>query len=89
MKLGNKEKSLRLDTLVDSFAQDFLHIITREKMIAPKHFLMELKLRNMTGQKNVVDIVSELVHSISYYKKCEIESSQAESAKNITNMTLY
>ena len=58
-------------------------------MITPKHFLMELKLRNMTGQTNVVDIVSELVHSISYYKKCEIESAQAESAKNITNLGSY
>ena len=47
-------------------------------MITPKHFLMGLGLHNMTGQNNVIDIVSKLGHSISYYRTCEIEFAQAE-----------
>ena len=36
LKLGSKESNLRLDPLVDSFVQDFLHGVTRGKMITPK-----------------------------------------------------
>ena len=80
LKLDNKEKDIKLDTLVDSFAQDFLHGVTRGRMITAKHFLMGLGLHNMTGQKNVVDIVNKLGHSISYNRTCEIETAQAEAA---------
>ena len=40
-------------------------------MIIPKYLI------HNTCQKQVVDIVSKLGHSISYYRTCEIEAAQA------------
>ena len=80
LKLDNKGKDLRLDTLVNSFVQDFLHGVARSKVITPKHVLMGSGLHNMTCQNHVVDVVSKLGHSISYYGICEIETVQAETA---------
>ena len=56
LKLGNKEKDLRLETLADSFAQDFLHGVTKGKMITQKHSLMALGFHNMTG-RNMLSIL--------------------------------
>lgn len=41
---------------------------------------MGLWLHNMTGKKQVVDIVNKLGHSISHYRTCEIEPAQAKIA---------
>ena len=68
------------NTLVDSFAQDIIHAVTKGKVTTPKHFLLAMGLHNMTGQKHVVDVVNKLGHSISYTKTCEIETAQAEAA---------
>ena len=75
LKTDNKEKNLRLDTLVNPFAQVFLHAVTRGKIVIPKYFLIRLGLHNMTGQKHVADIVSKLGHSISYYRTFEMETA--------------
>ena len=53
---------------------------TRGKMITPKHFLKELGLHNMTGQNHIVYIINKLDHRVSYYRTCEIETAQVETA---------
>ena len=60
LKHDSKEKGLRFDILVNSFAQDFLHWVTRGKMITTKHFPTGLGLSYVTCQKHVDDIVSKL-----------------------------
>ena len=66
--------------LVNSFAQDLVRGVTNGKIILAKHFLIALGLHNMTGQKQVVDILHRLGHCISYSQMCEIETAQAEAA---------
>ena len=66
--------------LVNSFAQDLVRGVTNGKIILAKHFLIALGLHNMTGQKQVVDILHRLGHSNSYSQMCEIETAQAEAA---------
>ena len=69
--------TLRLGT-VDSFTADFVHAISKGKVITPKHYLVGLGIHNMTGQKTPVQIMNKLGHSISYNKICKIETSLAE-----------
>ena len=74
-KNGNTEKLLQL---VDSFTADFVHAVSKGKVITPKHYLSRLGIYNMTGQKTLVQIMNKLGHSISYNKVCKIENSLVE-----------
>lgn len=73
--------------LIDSYAQDLVHGVTKGKIITEKHYLMGLGLHNLTGQKNVVEIVNKFGNSISYPLTCEILTTQAESAIKRSKMS--
>ena len=74
-KNGNTEN---LSRLVDSFTADFVHAVSKGKVITPKHYLVGLGIHNTTGQKIPVQIMNKLGHSISYNKVCQIETFLAE-----------
>ena len=67
-----------LSRLVDSFTADFVHAVSKGKVITPKHYFVGLGIHHMTGQKTLVQIMNKLGCSISYNKVCEIETSLAE-----------
>ena len=52
--------------LMESYAADIIHMVTRENAIAAKHFLLPLGLHSLTGQKKAIGIVNKLKHCISY-----------------------
>ena len=70
----NPSKSSRL---VDSFSQDLVYGVG--KTLTEKHFLMALGLHNMTGQRNVIEVLSKFGQCISYKQTCEILKANAES----------
>jgi hypothetical protein len=74
-----KNESIR--RLIDSYAADLIHGVTRGEIITAKHFLLALGLHSQTGQKKVVEINHKLGHCISYSLTCEIETAQARVAQ--------
>ena len=79
--IGNKRKTDKLETLprlVESFCADFVHAVSNGKVITPKHYLLDLGIHNMTGQKLPIQIMNRLGHCVSYPKVCEIETALAE-----------
>ena len=63
-----------------SYTRDFIHGVTRGKVITLKHFLVGKGLHNITGQKLPIQMLSRLGHSVDYNTVCEIETAQAEIA---------
>ena len=59
--------------------------MTCVKVITAKHFLLGLRLRNITSQKKPVEINHCLGHSIDYKFVCEIETALADTAQVLAN----
>ncbi|KAG1711251.1 hypothetical protein GQR58_002553 [Nymphon striatum] len=74
---ANREKACRL---VDSVTSDFVHNISRGKVITPKHYLFALGLHNLTGQKQAVVLANKFGHCMAYDLCCEIETSLSEAS---------
>ena len=74
-------RSENIRRLIDSYAADLIHGVTRGETITAKHFLLALGLHSQTGQKKVVEINHKLGHCISYPLTCEIETAQARVAQ--------
>ena len=82
------QDSNSVSCLADSFSQDLKHGITKRKVIMEKHFLIWLGVHNLTGKKNIVEILNKFGHSLSYsaasgiltaYAKSNIEKSKSSS----------
>ena len=67
--------------LVNSYASDMIHGVTRGKVIAAKHFLLALGLHSITGQKKPIQICNRLGHCINYDLAMDIETAQAQKAQ--------
>ena len=52
--------------LIQSYSSDLVYGVTRNKVITAKHFLLGLRLHNITSQKKPVEINHRLGHSIDY-----------------------
>ena len=76
---GSRQDNNFVTRLVDSFSQDLVHGVTKGKVIMEKHFLIGLGLHNLTGKKNVVEILNKFGHSLSYSTATEILTAYAES----------
>ena len=76
--------SERILRLIDSYAADIVHGVTKGKVFTAKHVLLSLGLHNLTGNKQIVEIVNKLGHGISYNLTCEIETAQAERAQMLS-----
>lgn len=76
-----------ISRLVDSFSQDLVHGVTKGKTLMEKHFLIGLGVHNLTGQRNVVEILSKLGHSVSYTMTSEILTANAESCLEKSRLT--
>ena len=74
-------RSSNIQRLIDSFAADMIHGVTRGKTITAKHFLLPLGLHNLTGSKKIVEINNRLGHCLNYNVTCEIETSQAKKVQ--------
>ena len=75
--------------LVESYANDIVHGVTRGKVMQKKHFTLGLGLHNLSGSRKLVDIVHKLGHCVSYNLVCEIETAQAESMLKTSKEGLF
>ena len=58
-------RSESLSRLIEPYAADIIHSVTRGNAITAKHFLLALGLHSLTRQKKVIEIVNKLGHCIS------------------------
>ena len=72
------------ERLAKSYASDVIAAVTRGKMITAKQYLLALGLHNITGQRKVVDILSKLGHCLTYNLTCEIETTLAAKAQELS-----
>ena len=63
---SDQQNSESVDRLIQSDASDLIYGMTRGNVITVKHFLLGLRLHNMTGQKKPAEISHRLGHSIDY-----------------------
>ena len=63
--------------LSNSLASDIIAAISQSKAITTKQFVLALGLRNITGQRKVIDIVNRLDHCLACNTTCEAETSFA------------
>ena len=68
--------------MVHSYGSDLIHGVTRGKVVTLKHFLVGLRLHNITCLKTPIKILSHLGHSIDYNLFLEVETAEAEAAQN-------
>ena len=69
-----------MSRLADSLSQDLVHGITKGRVIMEKHFLIWFGVHNLTGKKNVVELLNKFGHSLSYSTASEILTAYAESS---------
>ncbi|CAB3980567.1 Hypothetical predicted protein [Paramuricea clavata] len=58
--------SLNAQRLVQSYAADLVHGVTRGNVMTAKHFLIGLGLHSITGKKKPIQLLNLLEHSIDY-----------------------
>ena len=71
--------------LNQSYNSNLVYGVTRGKVITAKHFLLELGLHSITGQRKPAEINHRLGHSIDYKFVREIETALAEAAQVLAN----
>ena len=83
LKSTNHPNSEKVSRMVTSFSQDLIHGISRGRVVTLKHFLLGLGLHNITDQKLPIQILANLGHSLNYKSVCQIETAEAEIARQL------
>ena len=83
LKSTNHPNSEKVSRMVTSFSQDLIHGISCGRVVTLKHFLLGLGLHNITGQKLPIQILANLGHSLNYKSLCQIETAEAEIARQL------
>ena len=83
LKSTKHPNSEKVSCMVTSFSQDLIHRILRGRVVILKHFLLGLVLHNITGQKLPIQIIANLGHSLNYKSVCQIETAEAEIARQL------
>ena len=56
---NKSDETESISRLRDSYSQDFIHAVTKGKTLTEKHFLMALGIHNLTGQRNVIELLNQ------------------------------
>ena len=80
--------SLTAERLIDSFSQDIMYAVSKGEFLTLKHASVGLELHNLTGQKLPLQVLSRLVHSMTYDQICEVETAQAELVQHLKSLSL-
>ena len=74
--------------LVTSFAQDICKAVTNGKWTLPKHLLLGMTLRHLTGSAEVITLVNRFGHCASYSRVIELETAMCKAiASTASDMT--
>ena len=60
--------------LAASFAQDICKAVTNGQWMMPKHLLLGMTLRHLTGSTEIVTLVNQFGHCASYSRVLELET---------------
>ena len=74
---GHSEKKLssRLNRFIHSVLQDFMFVVSGGSCSTPKHILLPWAVKTLTGNVEVIKLLTRLGHGISYSKLEEIEAA--------------
>ena len=72
------EVSESLSRKVSSIAQDVINCATNARIKTPKHYILPLALKSLTGSAEVVTILNRLGHGLLYSIIEEVETALAE-----------
>ena len=92
MPSNTKKKTLRnnMTRFLESYKADLSFGVTRGKRLPAKHFLLATGLRNITGSRTAINVLSHLGHYVDYDKTCQIETAQAiKTQKTANDRPLY
>ena len=70
-----KDISSKMEKTVDSCAQDICYAMSRGEWKMPKHVLLEITLRHMTGSTELITLLNHFGHCQSYSQVMELETA--------------
>lgn len=70
--------SAKVHSQVLSLAQDLIHCVSRGRIKTPKHVLLPITIKSLTGNSEVITILNRFGHGLSYSQIEELETSIAE-----------
>lgn len=73
------KNSSKNSTVVNSLSQDMCHAVTNGNWKMPKHILLGMTLRHLTGSAEIITLVNHFGHCLSYSQILEIETAICNS----------
>ena len=70
--------SVEVRRLALSLAQDLIHCVSRGRIKTPKHVILPLTVKSLTGNAELVTILNRFGHALSYSHIEELETALAE-----------
>ncbi|KAK3735621.1 hypothetical protein QZH41_007397 [Actinostola sp. cb2023] len=77
--ISSKKDSEKKQRIASSIAQDICKAATNGQWMMPKHLLLGMSLRHLTGSAEVVSILNRLGHCTSYSGLLELETAICKS----------
>lgn len=76
---GGKTAGAKKAKVVQSISQDLCKATTRGQWMMPKHLLLGMTIRHLTGSAEIVTIVNRFGHCASYSYLLELETAMCDS----------
>ena len=67
-----------------SFAEDICYAASRGQWMMPKHLLLGMTLRHLTGSAEIISLIHRFGHCASYTSLLELETAMCKSAERDT-----
>ena len=74
----------RTRRIVKSFAEDICYAASRGQWMMPKHLLLGMTLRHLTGSAEIISLIHRFGHCASYTSLLELETAMCKSAERDT-----
>ena len=78
---SKKNSTFRSERLIDSLCHDICFKLTNGQWKTPKHLLLGMSLRHITGSSKVVTFLNRLGHCVSHSTLLELETAMCGSVK--------
>ncbi|MES9950704.1 MAG: hypothetical protein ABW118_17235 [Candidatus Thiodiazotropha sp.] len=76
---SQRHNSLKVSRLVDSLSQDICYAATHGEWVMPKHLLLSMTVRHLTGSAELITILNRFGHCQSYTRTLELETAMCSS----------
>ena len=75
----NTQKTVKQQRLIRSIAEDICYCVSNGHWKMPKHILLGVSVRHLTGSSHLIHILNRFGHTISYSAILEIEAAICDS----------